>query len=112
MAFDAKLFADWNLRAHLHLREMLRRDNFSRATPNLAPAWASAVSELANLIKKVSEGMLNRIPENEIARITKLVNPSVDPRTTLLLNLVKRLREFPPSLSYYVTGEEIGRAHV
>jgi hypothetical protein len=105
MAFDAEAFARWNVTVFLRLREMRRREKFSRATPNIAPVWANAVSELANLIKKTVQGMLARISEDEITRITKLVNPSIDPKTTLLLSLVKRLQDFPHSLSYEVTGD-------
>ena len=105
MAFDAGAFARWNVKARFYLRERLRRDEFYRATPNLGPAWANALSELTVLTKKVVEGMLNRIPEDEITRITRLVNPVIDPRTMLQLNLIKRLRDFPHSLSYTITND-------
>jgi hypothetical protein len=102
MAFDAKVFASWNVRARLILREMLRRDEFRQVAPNLAPVWANSLSELTNLIKKVTEGMLNRLSEEEIAGLTKQVNPELDSKTVLLLALVKRLQAFPHSLHYLV----------
>src|SRR6202008_4222470 len=105
MPFDAKVFAKWNVRARVALREILRRDEFHRSTPNLAPAWANARSELTNLIKKVTEGMLTRISEDEIARLTKGGKEATDPKTVLSFMLVKRLATFPHSLHYQVNAD-------
>jgi hypothetical protein len=105
MAFDAKVFASWNVRTRLTLREILRRKEFRKTTPNLGPPWVSAVSELANSIKKVTQGMLARISENEIDRITKLANPSIDPKKKLLRFLIRRWQDFPRTLSYQITGD-------
>jgi hypothetical protein len=106
MPFDAKLFAQWNVRSWIIFRETHRREEFRKAAPNLGPVWANALSELSNLIKKVVQGMLARIPESEIDEITRLGNPSIDPKTTVLLNLVKRLGDFPHSLSYRITEDK------
>ena len=105
MAFDAEAFAKWNVHTYVILRETLRREESRKAMPNLGPVWANALSELANLIKKVTQGMLARMPETEIHRIIKLGNPSIDPQTKLLLSLVKRLGEFPASLTYEMRKE-------
>jgi hypothetical protein len=105
MAFDAEAFARWNITARVRARWMDRREKFRKAPPNIAPAWANALSELINLIKKVTQGMLARIPEEEIREITKEGNPSIDPKTKLLLSLVKRLEDFPHSLAYWVNED-------
>jgi hypothetical protein len=105
MPFDATAFAKWNVRARMALREILRRDEFHRATPNLAPAWANARSELANLIKKVTEGMLSRLPEAEIERLTERGKAALDPKTVLSFMLVKRLAAFPHSLHYQINAD-------
>ena len=105
MAFDAEAFARWHVKAPIRALWAVRREKFHRAPPNLAFAWANARSELANSIKKVTEGMLARIPETEIRRITKLVNPVIDPRTKLLFSLVKRLHAFPASLEYKIKDD-------
>jgi hypothetical protein len=100
MAFDAEAFARWRIKAPIRALWAVRREKVSKAPPNLGPAWANARSELTVSIKKVTEGMLARIPETEIQRITKLLNPVINPETKLLLSLVKRLHDFPTSLSY------------
>jgi hypothetical protein len=105
MAFDAKVFADWHARTRCYSRWSLRREKFREKPPNLTLLWAVARSELTNLIKKVTQGMLDRIPESEIHKITKLADPVIDPKNAILLNLVKRLHAFPTSLSYRINKE-------
>ena len=105
MPFNAKAFANWNVKGRVFLREMLRRGEFHRARPNLAPAWAVAHTELSNLIKKTVGGMLARLSEAETERLTRLGNQGIDPKTAALLILVKRLQSFPDSLQYQINTD-------
>jgi len=105
MAFDAKAFANWNVKARYFLREMLRRKEFHKAAPNLAPVWAVARSELSNLIKKTVQGMLSRLSETETDRLVRSGREGADAKTVELLALVKRLQSFPESLQYQVNSD-------
>jgi len=105
MSFDAKAYANWNVKARVFLREMLRRKEFHLVRPNLAPAWAVAVSELTNLIKKVVQGMLARLSEAETDRLLRSGKEGADAKTVALLALVKRLQSFPAGLHYQVNTD-------
>jgi hypothetical protein len=105
MAFDVKAFASWNLRARDFLREVHRRKDFRRVAPNLGPAWAIARSEVANLTKKAAGGLLTRLSESEVERLTEAGKGALDPKTVFLLSLVKRLTDFPDTLHYQINRD-------
>jgi hypothetical protein len=102
VAFDVKAFVGWNLRLRHFLKEGLRRKAYHQNKPNLAFAWANALSELSNLIKKHTEAMLARLPEGELKALNRGGKEAIDPKSTLLLSLIKRLGDFPHRLHYHV----------